>query len=90
MAKTAYGMMGQKSAVVRQAKKIEKGIAENLFSLEAPEVKVLMQLLPDDIKERLDEINPEVWLYLLEKYKPLIQAILQKQNPVERKEYHLP
>jgi len=90
IARTVYSQMGEKSATVRQAKKIEKGMVENLFNLEMPEIKVIMQLLPDDVKERIDEINPEVWLYLLEKYKPLIQGLLQKQNPVQKKEYHLP
>lgn len=89
IARTVYSQMGEKSATIRQAKKIEKAITENMFSLEAPEIKILLQLLPEDIKERLDKINPEVWLYLLEKYKPLIQGLLQKQNPVAGKKYHI-
>ena len=89
MARTVYSQMGKQSAVTRQAKMIEKGITENLFQMEAPEVKVILQLLPEDIKDRLDEIDPEVWLYLLEKYKPLIQTLLQKQNPVKKQHYHI-
>jgi len=88
-AKIAYSMMGKQSAISRQAKKVEKGIMENLVNLEAPEVKFIISLLPEDLRENLEQIEPEVWLYLIQKYRPLIEAYLSKQSQKRSIEYKI-
>jgi len=73
--KQGFTSMQAAGVDVRNAKRIEKSVANDLLNAQLPGIKALLGFLSPETLD-LIEANPELVLNLVEKYKPLLEKYI--------------